>query len=150
MRIVTILIAVLCCSYVCADVVLLKDGTRVEGDLKRGDSGYDVTTSDGKVAHVNSGDIQSIQLGKSSSAGSATDKFASLKRSVEAMDDLNKIIGRYNDFIQQNKGTPAAAQAQKDLEVWQDRFDKHMVKVAGKWVTPEEQEQLVAKSSDIV
>src|SRR2546423_6001320 len=150
MRIVSILLVAFLCSCVCADVVLLKDGTRVEGDVKRGESGYDVTTADGKVTHVSSGEIQSIQLGKSSSAGSATDKLASLKRSVEAMDDLNKIIARYNDFIQQNKNTPAATQAQNDLALWQDRFDKRMVKVAGQWVTPEEQEQLVAKSGDII
>ncbi len=150
MRIVSILIFAVLCSFASADVVVLKDGTRVDGDLKRGDGGYDVTDANGKVTHVASNDIQSIQLGKSTSGGSALDKLGSLKRSVDALDDLNKIIGRYNEFIQQNKDTPASADAQKELAIWQDRFDKHMVKVGGKWVTPEQQDQMLAQCADII
>lgn len=150
MRFTFILIVAILSRPVQADVVLLKDGTRVEGDVKRGEGGYDVAAADGKSTHVNSSDIQSIQLGKSTGGGSAQDKLGSLKRSVDALDDLPAIIGRYNNFIQQNKNTPAAATAEKELAVWQQRFDQHMVKVGGKWVTPEQQEQLVAQSGEVI
>lgn len=149
MRTTALIVAFLCASLR-ADIVILRDGTRVEGDVKRSDGGYDVTNADGKATHINSSDVQSIQLGKSTGGMSALDKLGSLKRSVESLDDLNKIIGRYNEFLQQNKGTPAAQDAQKELAIWQDRFDKKMVKVAGKWVTPQEQEQLVAQSGAII
>src|SRR4051812_32521714 len=119
MRIIPLLILAFLCGSIRADVVIKKDGTRVEGDVKRGESGYDVTNADGKNIHVDSTDIQSIQLGKSTGGMSSLDKFGSLKRSVESLDDLNKIINRYTDFIQQNKGTPAAQQAEKELSLWQ-------------------------------
>jgi Flp pilus assembly protein TadD len=80
----------------------------------------------------------------------ATDRLASLKRSVDSLSDINLIIKRYTDFIEQNKKTPAAADAQKELAIWQDRLGKGMVKVGTKWVTPEEQDQMLAKVGDTV
>jgi len=150
MRIVlSFLLALICCTTF-ADTVVLKDGSRIDGDIKRGDGGYDVTDADGKTTHVAFTDVQSIQLGKAGGGMSAMDKFNSMKRSVESLDDLNKIVGRYTDFIAQNKGTPAAALAEKELAAWQERLDQHMVKVAGKWVTPEQQDQMIAQSGEIV
>jgi Flp pilus assembly protein TadD len=150
MRIVTFFAIAILCSSLRADILILKDGTRVEGDLKHTDGGYDVTDADGKTTHVSQFDVQSIQLGKSSGSLSAMDKFESLKRSVDSMDDINKIIARFNDFIAQNKNTPAAVQAQKELAVWQQRLDQQMVKVAGKWVTSDQRDQMVAQSGDII
>jgi Flp pilus assembly protein TadD len=150
MRIVSILLVALFCCSLRADVILLKDGTRVEGDLKRGEGGYDVTDADGKVTHVASTDVQSIQLGKSGGAASAMEKLASMRRSVDSIDDLNRIIARYQDFIKQNAGTPAAKQAEQELAGWQEKLDQHMVRVAGKWVTAEQQEQMLAQSGEIV
>ena len=150
MRIVILLLVAVLCSTLRADIVILKDGSRVEGELKRGDGGYDVTDADGKTTHVSQLDVQSIQLGKSSGSLSAMDKLASLKRSIESLDDPNKIVARYNDFIQQNKSTPAAADAQKELALWQQRVDQHMVKVAGKWVTADQQQEMVAQSGEII
>jgi tetratricopeptide (TPR) repeat protein len=133
-----------------ADVVVLKDGTSLEGDVKHTDGGYDVTAKDGKVTHVGSYQIQSIQLGKSQDNGVASDRLGSLKRSVDSMSDINQIIKRYTDFIEQNKKTPAAADAEKELAIWRDRLGKGMVKVGPKWVTPEEQDQMLARVGDTV
>ena len=148
MRFVPLLILAIFCVSVRGDIVILKDGTRVEGDVKHSDSGYDVTDSSGKVTHVDTYNVESIQLGKSNTNENALDRFDSLKRSVEALDDINQIISRYNTFIQQNPKTPAAEQAQKELAIWQDRLDKHLVKIGGKWVTPEQQEQMLAQAGD--
>jgi tetratricopeptide (TPR) repeat protein len=138
------------CIPAYADVIMLKDGSRVEGGLQRDGDGYNVTSADGKVTHVSSGDILSIQLGKSASAGSAQDRLESLKRSVAAIDDINQIIGRYTTFIQQNKDTPAAQQAQQELALWQDRLSNGLVKVGGKWVSPELRDQIVSQANDTV
>src|SRR5438874_4265902 len=42
-----------------ADVLTLKDGTKLEGDVKKTDLGYDVRSADGKVTHVPSDRIAS-------------------------------------------------------------------------------------------
>jgi Flp pilus assembly protein TadD len=138
------------CPFARADIIVLKDGSRVEGSLERINDGYTVTSADGKSTHVSSSDILSIQLGKSVSAGSAQDRFDSLKRSVAAIEDINQIITRYTTFIQQNKGTPAAEQAQAELAIWQDRLNKNLIKVGAKWVTAEERDQIVSQSNDAV
>src|SRR5262245_48395705 len=145
MRLAVCAILAILCVHARADVVILRDGTRVEGDLKKGDGGYDVTAANGKVTHVPTNNIKSIEIGRSTGNAAAVDRLASLKRSVESIDDLNQIISRFNAFIQQYKNTPAAAQAEKELAIWQDRLDKRLVKVGGKWVTAEQQEQLVSQ-----
>ena len=40
-----------------ADLIVLKDGTRVEGELTRTADGYDVTTTDGKTTKVSSSQV---------------------------------------------------------------------------------------------
>ena len=44
------------------DVVVLKDGSRVEGSLERNEDGYDVTTADGKVRKLTTAQIKSIEV----------------------------------------------------------------------------------------
>jgi Flp pilus assembly protein TadD len=150
MRIAVAAILAVLCSSTLADVLILRDGTRVEGDLKKTDGGYDVAGADGKVTHVLTGNVKSIEIGKSTTGAAAMDRLASLKRSVESIDDLNQIITRFTNFTTQYKGTPAGAAAEKELAIWQDRLEKHMVKVAGKWVTSEQQDQLLAQAGDIL
>src|SRR5436305_4867252 len=123
-----------------ADTLTLKDGSRVEGDVKRTSDGYTITTKDGKTQTVRASDVASIQPGSSdkNSAASSADRLGSLRRSVESITDVRQIIDRYKRFIDQNKGTPAAKDAEQDLAMWQDRLDRNLVKVGGKWVTQEE------------
>jgi tetratricopeptide (TPR) repeat protein len=54
------------------------------------------------------------------------------------MTDLKVIIARYNDYLTRYPGTDAADDALDDLKQWEERAARHMTKVAGKWVTPEE------------
>src|SRR6187399_319161 len=71
-----------------ADSITLKDGTQVEGDLKRNPdgSGWTITTSDGKVRSIAADAVKSVQLGSSSASGSsAAEGLASLRRSVDAV-----------------------------------------------------------------
>src|SRR5262245_13766342 len=100
MRKIWIILAAVLCMPALADVIILKDGSRVEGDVKRGEGGYDVKGGDGKITHVGMNQVASIQLGKTAGPGAAKDRLASLKRSSESIDDINTILARYKAFIE--------------------------------------------------
>src|SRR5436190_4220503 len=121
-----------------ADVVVLKDGTRIEGDLERTDEGYNVSTADGRSLKVKSTQIKSVEVKAAPTAEDAQRRLESVRRSAENMSDLKLIISRYNDFLRRYGSGPQAEAARKDLAGWEDKLEKHMTKAGGKWVTPEE------------
>ena len=130
-----------------ADVVHLKDGSRLDGDVKKGPAGYTVKMADGTVKTVSSDQVKSIELAAApGSADAAKEKLNSLRRSVEYLDDPAKIIQRYQRFIEQNANQPIELEARKDLAVWQERQTKGLVKFANKWVAPAERVQLQEKA----
>ena len=120
------------------DVVVLKDGSRVEGSLERSDDGYDVTGADGKVRRLTTAQIKSIEVRPQATPEDAKRRLESLRRAAENVTDAKVAITRYNDFLRQFGKTPQAAEARADLAQWQDRLDRHMTRAGGKWVTPEE------------
>jgi len=134
---------------VLAEVIHLKDGTALSGEVKRAQDGWYVTDAKGKVVHVTTDSVQSIELGPRGGADAkdqGASKLASLRRSVEALGDLKVIIDRYEKFIEQNKDAPVAAEARKDQAQWRERLAKGMVKVGANWVTPEERGALQVKA----
>ena len=131
-------------SIASADVVLLKDGTTLDGDVKRGPGGYVVTQSDGTTKALAFDDVKSIEMATAPplTSESAKEKLASFRRSVEYGDDVNRIIEKYQRFIEQNAGTVMEADARRDLATWQERRDKGMVKFGSRWVMPETRAKL--------
>lgn len=129
-----------------ADVVHLKDGTRLEGDIKKTDDGYRVTDAAGTVTMVSSEKIDSIEPRPKGGADASASRLASLRRAVENLDDIKKILDRYSSFLTQNAGTPATKDAQADIDMWHDRQARGLVKVGTKWMTKEERDGLQLKS----
>ncbi len=127
-----------------ADVVVLKDGSKLEGDIKKGASGYVVSQKDGKYQVVPFDQVVSLEAAQTGATtpDGARQKLESLRRSVEYLDDLHKIIDRYETFIANNATTTAAADATKDLATWRERLDQGLVKAGGKWVTVEERNRM--------
>jgi tetratricopeptide (TPR) repeat protein len=124
------------------DVVYLADGSVLTGDVKRGPGGYVITQPDGRVQNVPLDQVKSIELAAPATTaltpGAAREKLASLRRSVEYLDDAGKVVERYQRFIEQNANTALEAEARRDLAMWQARRDQGLVKFAGKWITPAE------------
>jgi tetratricopeptide (TPR) repeat protein len=141
-----------CCLAIPAlgDVVHLKDGSTLEGSIKRTRDGYVVSDADGKTTTVPADSVASIELKKPGGSQSAQEGLDSLRRSVANLDDLKQIISRYKSFIDQHASTPIGAEAQKDLAQWQDRLDKGMVKAGKDWVTHEQLAALQAGAHDAV
>jgi hypothetical protein len=97
-------ITLLAVSFVArADVLYLKDGTKLEGDVKRSIKGWVVTDAKGKVTIIENDKVQSIELKATSATTTSFDavdrKLLSLRRSVENLDELSEIIDRYKRFI---------------------------------------------------
>ncbi len=136
-----------CLALPCfADVVHLKDGTRLEGDIKKTEDGYRITDASGTVTMVSSEKIDSIEPRAKGGADASAARLASLRRAVENLDDIKKILDRYASFLTQNAGTPATKDAQGDIDIWHDRQAKGLVKVGTKWMTKEERDGLQLKS----
>jgi tetratricopeptide (TPR) repeat protein len=130
------------------DVVVLKDGTRLEGSMSRTADGYDVTTADGKVRRLTAAQIKSVEVKPQLTPDDAKRRLDSLRRATENMADIRLVLSRYNEFLRQFGNSPQAAEARKDVADWQDRLDRHMTKVGGKWVTPEELGSLRERSQE--
>ena len=122
------------------DTVHLKDGTKLEGDVKKGSGGYVVTSSAGDSKFIANDRVKSIELGLGASAATSPDRaqanLDSLRRSVGYLDNLDEIIKRYERFVEQSAGTSVEEAAREDLAKWRERRDQGLVKYGSRWVTP--------------
>ena len=125
--------------FAAGDIIHLNDGTQVEGVIQKGEDGYRVTTSSGIVTQVPFERVASIEVKAASTPEASMQRLASLRRAVENVRDIKTILSRYDTFLQQNPDSPAAKEAQADLDLWRDRAARGLVKVGANWVTPQEQ-----------
>lgn len=133
--------SLLAASFAFGGVVITTAGERVEGELKKTSSGWRVTLPDGKVREIGTAEVRAIELNASGS-GNQMERLDSLRRSVEAFEDIGIIIDRYRRFIEQVKDKPTIDAALADLKLWQERLDKGLVKVGKRWMTPDQKRQL--------
>src|SRR5688500_9267564 len=129
-----------------ADVIHLKDGSRLEGEITKTDAGWVVREPSGKITKVTSDRVRSIEAKRQVGPDDATQRLASLRRSTANLDDIQKILDRYHAFLQQHKGTPAADEARRDADEWEQRLREGREKFGDRWVTPEERESIRALS----
>jgi Flp pilus assembly protein TadD len=150
MRILSTILVLLVAVKCSADVVVLKDGTRIEGDVKRTSDGWDIKLPDGTVKKVSAGAVKSIELGSApKSSDQSAAGLASLRRSVDALNDINQIIDRYQKFIESTRDEKVKADAKSDLAEWMDRKSRGLVKHGSKWIEPAEIEQAAIHATEI-
>ncbi len=132
-----------------ADIIHLKDGSQIEGVVKHTDDGW-MVRANGKSTHIAADLVESIELTPATqpSAAAVNERLASLRRSVDALVDLNEIVARFQRFVDQSTDPAATADAKKDLAVWQDRRQQKMMKVGSKWVLPAEKQHLIDQAAD--
>jgi Flp pilus assembly protein TadD len=129
------------------DIVHLKDGSSVQGTLKRTEDGW-LVQSDGKSVHVLNSQVDSIELTHSAPATprAAMERLNSLRHSVEGLSNLTDIIARFQRFVDQSTDPATTIEAKKDLAIWQDRQKQKMVKVGSDWVTAEGRVKLIEQA----
>lgn len=135
-------------SVASGDVLVLSDGTRLEGELRHVDTGWDVVRPDGTIEHVSSQRVVSIQRGGGPlTAADAMGRFASLKRSLEIETNPAKAIDRYQRFIDQNPDPAADEAAASEMKIWKDRADRGLVKWGKDWLTADERTARLAQGT---
>jgi len=131
-----------------ADILVLDDGSRVEGKVHKDGDQWIVIDNSGHETDVPTDSVVSIQIGSGQEGGNATERLATLRSSAEALSDLSIIIQRFQTFISQNPGTPEAGEAQSDLAIWQQRQDQQCIKVGRQWLTPTQREAMIASEAN--
>ena len=127
-----------------ADTLRKTDGTTLEGTVYRADDGWRVVDEAGNETFVPADEVAGLSVGESSdepAPGRLDVRLESLRNSVANIDNVSIIIEKYESFLEQNKGTPAADEAQKDLQRWLDVRDSGLIKFAGEWITPDERDR---------
>lgn len=130
-----------------ADVLVKNDGTRLEGDVRREGESWVVIGKDGSRTLVRPSEVKGIEYTGRSGGSNAEAGLASLRRASENQTDPVRVVERYRQFIETNKGTPVAEEAAKDLAVWEDRVARRMVKIAGNWVDEREAAEMKASAT---
>jgi tetratricopeptide (TPR) repeat protein len=146
---ISIALACLVSSACWGDAIVLKSGARLAGDVKRSPGGYTVTLPGGKTQFVGSDEVKSLEAGPTTapmSEAAAKGKLETFRRSVESMNDPQKVVERYQKFVEQNTPSPIEADARQDLAMWQDRAKQGLVKFGTHWVAPQEKAALQEKA----
>lgn len=131
-----------------ADVVVLKDGTELSGQIRRTTGGYDVVLDNGGNQFVPDADVRTLRMGPSST--DADVQLTNLRRSVEPVDDLALIVQRYQQFIERVGAGPVAEKATQELSQWEQYLQEGRVRFNGKWVTPQAQRALATENLEAV
>lgn len=132
-----------------ADVVVLKDGSRIEGEVKKNPAGYVITLPGGQIRFLGPDEVKGLEAAPTTlptSETAAKAKLASLRRSVEALDNPARIIERYQKFIEQNAGSVIETEARQDLASWQERQKQGLIKFNNRWVTAAQKASLQEKA----
>ena len=126
-----------------AETVHLSDGSIVHGKIYRSGVGWTLVLSNGATRTLGAADVISIDLDPGTQSGSdLEDQLASLRHSLEFCDNPADAIKRLQNFIQHNPGSAAAQDAQKDIVLWQDRNNRHLIKIGTDWITQKEAQHL--------
>jgi tetratricopeptide (TPR) repeat protein len=130
-----------------ADVVHLKDGSNVEGEIRKVPDGW-IVVHEGTITEIAADKVASIEVKPLLTPDTAMSRLQSLRRSAENTSDIKQIIERYQNFISQNRDTPAAKDAAEELKIWRDRQAKGLSKLGDQWVTPEQRQEVRAHSAE--
>jgi tetratricopeptide (TPR) repeat protein len=139
-------VSVVASGVASADTVRLKDGTQLEGSVRRAADGGWVVTAGGNSTAVAADQVDSIDLSPAAPA-SAMVRLGSLRRATDNSDDPRDAVIQYQRFIEHSRDPAATAEAKKDLDVWHDRVARGATRVAGKWVRPDEKAKLIEQAS---
>ncbi|HEY0008315.1 MAG TPA: tetratricopeptide repeat protein, partial [Tepidisphaeraceae bacterium] len=131
-----------------AGTLKLKDGTTLEGDIKKLGGSYSVKLKDGSMKLVPGSDVVSVDGepvtsgGPAKTGGPTTGNFAATARSAERVESPVVAITLWQKYIDENPTASDLEQAKAELKRWQDMAAEGAEKIKGKWVSGEELKKL--------
>ncbi|HEX8339916.1 MAG TPA: trypsin-like peptidase domain-containing protein [Tepidisphaeraceae bacterium] len=155
-------------AFAAAAKVTLKDGSVVEGEVKKLGGSYSIKTADGQTRLVPGGDVVSIDdptgrvadpsgaAGAAGAGGAAGAKpqsgnsggvgdFAAAQRAAESSSSPVVAVTVWQKYIDDHPGAADLEKAKSELKRWQAMAEEGAEKIKGKWVSGEELRQLRAK-----
>ena len=142
-----LLLLALAATPALGEVIHLTDGRTLVGKIKRANAEqFVVTTADHRTLFLPFGDVKSIDV----PARPANDPIATgrrleaLRRAVDQVDDPSRAVQQYRDYIAVNVNVAARSAAQLDMAIWQDRADRHLVRLGNRWIHPAARAQALA------
>lgn len=131
------------------DVLVLADGTRLEGTVRRDGDAWQVETAEGASRRVPPEEVGRIDLAPRADATAGDAALASLRRSSEALGDPRRVVERYRQFIEMHRGQSVADDAELDLRTWTYRLEKGLIRLGGAWVTSGQADRLRSDATDL-
>jgi hypothetical protein len=140
-------------------VLVLKDGTRVEGEIRRIGTSYSVRLPDGTLKMFPEASVATVDgkpvgaaaatpatpgtPGNASPAPAGSASFAAVKREADAINS-NPSLGvmLWKKYLQSNPTGEDKANAEKELAYWEQLVEGKAEKIRGKWVGGAELEAL--------
>ncbi|MFT3787165.1 MAG: hypothetical protein QM770_13515 [Tepidisphaeraceae bacterium] len=134
-----------------ASRVELKDGTVLNGEVKKMGGSYSVRLPDGSSKLISASQIKSIDGqpigGATDGGGGATSApaslgFASVKSKADRVEKPVSAVDLWQRFIKDNASSPDLDKAKAELTAWQKLYDDQAEKIKGKWVGGSELKEL--------
>lgn len=137
----------------------LKDGTVLEGDIKKIGSSYSVRTTDGQFKLIPENQVESSDgidspgatgsASPSSNDPAAGPSFEETLRKGERIETAVRGSALWQTWIDKNPEHPKLSEAEEQLKVWKDRVDGKAEKINGSWIGGEDLEELQTKVREL-
>lgn len=152
MRRITWLLLILLLPIVAlAGTITLKDGTVIEGEIRKVGRSYSVRTPDGKSQLIPEASVRAVDgvpigpgPGSTPTPGSSGGSdFAAVKREADAINS-NPALGvmLWKKFLQSNPSPADRTAAESELKFWEQLAEGNAERVNGKWVWGKDLEEL--------
>jgi len=153
-----VIVGLLASSTFAADLIVLADGTILEGNIRRSGGMYRIATSDGQIKFVPAADVITINgkpanqvtpttPGASGAAPSPTlpggvagttigktDGFRDAKNRADRAEEPILAVTIWEDFVTKNPSNADIELAKEELKLWQTRQKDNAEKIRGEWL----------------
>ena len=151
-----------CCTIVVAanTKLKLKDGTVLEGEVRRLGSSYTIKLPNGSLRLIAAKDVEEAEIDgggdiggdkpangvangpKAPAPAAELAQFNKVARAADRCDTPELAVGLWQQFIDDNPEGAKLAEAKTQLETWKERAKSGAERVKGRWVTGAEIKKL--------
>lgn len=159
-RLLLVVLVVLSATLaVYADTLKLKNGTVLEGTVIPQGANYWIRLVSGESKSVKKSDVVEWVKGGSTAGtsnasapagASGASAYAATKSKADRVEAPILAVQIWEQWIESNPKSADLAAAKIELELWQKRHKDQSEKVNGKWMTGEEQKQLMEKVNGLL
>ena len=139
-----------------AGTITLKDGTVLEGEIKKLGSSYTVRTTDGQFKMVAEDQIESVEGVEGAPAADGTSgdpaagpSFEEVLRKSERLETAVRGSALWQTWIDKNESHPKLSEAEEQLKLWKERVDQKAERINGDWIGGDDLKDLQEKVREL-